>query len=73
MAVIKAAMHENNSFVFGQHYVGRAGQFFVVEFVAEPVRVEEFADGEFGLGVFATYAAHVVATLRGGVYVGHLR
>jgi len=33
--------------------------------------VEEFADSEFGFGVFAAHPAHVVAALRGRVYVGH--
>ena len=64
-------MHENNGFVSGQHHVGFAGQFFVVQPVAEAVSVQEFTDDEFGFGVFAAHPAHVGAALRGGMYVGH--
>jgi hypothetical protein len=55
-------MHENNGFVLGQRYVGCSGEFFVVEFVPDrtgvpkPVRMEEFADNQFGFGVLATDA-----------------
>ena len=69
MAVIETAMHENNSFVFGQHHIGAAGQFFVVEPIPETVRVEKLADDEFGFGVFAAHPAHVEAA-RSGVPAG---
>jgi hypothetical protein len=65
-------MHENNGFVFGEHYVGFTGKLFVVEAVAETMGVQEFADNQFGFGVFATYPRHIVAALFGGVYVGHV-
>ena len=32
---------------------------------------EELADDEFGFGVLAADAAHVIAPLLGRVYVGH--
>ena len=64
-------MHENSGFVFGQHHVGCAGEFLVVQAIAVAVGVEELADDQFGFGVLAANAGHVEAPLLGRVYVGH--
>ena len=67
----EAAMYEYYSLVFGEYYVGLAGQTFYMQAVAVAMGMQIAAHKHFGLGIFALYSAHVVAACCFAVYVGH--
>jgi hypothetical protein len=42
-----------------------------VQSVAESLRMQKFPHQHFRFGICAAYAAHIIATLRFGMYVTH--
>jgi len=69
VAMPEAAVYEDDGAVAGQHYIGPAGEAFHMQAVAVSQGVQVAAHQHFGLGVFALYAAHVVAACGRGVNV----
>jgi len=61
MAMPETAIYKYYGFVFGEYYIGFAGEVFNMEAVSETLRMEETAHEHFRLCVFAFDAAHVVA------------
>jgi hypothetical protein len=59
VAVPKAAVDEDDGFVFGKDDVGAAGKVFGVEAEAEAESVKDGADEDLGLGVLAFDAGHI--------------
>lgn len=71
MPMPEAAMHKDDGFVFGEYDIGFAGEFFVVQAVAESVGMEEPPHQHLGLCVFPFDAAHIVGAGLRIVDVGH--
>ncbi len=71
MAMPEAAMYKNDGPVSGQYYIGLAGHILYMQAVAVAMCMQVAAHQQFGLGILALYAAHVVAAGFLAMHVGH--
>lgn len=67
--VPETAVDEDGDFVFRQYDVGRAGEVFSMQTEAVALRVQELADGYFGLCVLPFHRRHVAVSLLGRVFI----
>lgn len=67
----EASVYKDHRFVFGEHDIGFAGKVGYVKAVTEAPGKEKPSHQQFGLGVGATDAAHVVTTGWYVVHIGH--
>ena len=71
MSMPEAAMNKNNRVVFAQYKVGFAGEFFMVQAVAETMCMQKLTHQHFRFCVLAFNAAHIVTAGCYAVYIGH--
>jgi len=65
MSVPETSVHKDDGLVFGENDIGAAGEFFVIGGVdrkAVAGLVEQAAELDLGLGVFALYSRHIPGT-----------
>lgn len=71
VVVPEATVHEYNSSIFPQYYVGRSGKSLVVCAIAESSCKKSLAKLNFGLRVFRADFRHYVGAFLGAEDVGH--
>jgi len=71
MSVPEAAVDKNNRFVFRQHNIRFAGQFFVVQPVTESFGEQKFSHKHLGLCILTPDPAHIVTAGCLVVHISH--